>query len=344
MNFHPSDNIEAYEQAALTYASRVMRHPSTLAVYQLGNINKPGVSDLDIITITRSDCPDVSHLSVFHVLRDNPQLLRLFLHDVAVFDENGYKDIKYIYYVSKLRHLAGEKLNVSCKPSMARNICIANLIEFCLPRIHRLGQLMQQGDCPRILLSLSLAYIHTAELSEKIGVNSQASLEFCDRAIKFRREVQADNTELEVSAFCNEARSMFAMTLNTVAKLLPAPNKIPQFAFLRDHERKAITFFREYNNSRMIYGNCKFCKTYSTWFFSSPSLYWYYNAFANSEGPIGTATRKALTPICRKNGLSTIFQMFLRNRVIKLNQRIEYLRKVNGIFSDISPRPGLKIL
>jgi len=344
MRFLPPDNVGVYEQAARTYAARVMQFPSTLAVYQLGTINEPGVSDLDIIVVVRSTCADVAHLSIRYILQDEPQFLAVFLHDVAIFDENTYKDLRSIYYVSQLSHLAGEKLDFGCNISLSRNACIANLIDFSLPRIHRLGQLVQKKAPPGILLLLSLAYIDTVKLAEKIGIASPASLEFCNRAVSFRREAKDRRSDVDILTFCNETRLMFARTLNAVAGLIPVKQKSPPFAFLYNHEQQAITFFRECDDTELLCGDSMLGIPDSTWLVVSANLYWYYHTYANSGGSVGTAARRALAPICKEPGLSEPFLSFLHDRVIWLNRRIDYLRKVNGTFSDIIPRPGFNTL
>jgi len=344
MIFQPFNDLSIYEHVAHLYAMRVMKHPMALAVYQLGTVNEPGVSDLDMLVVVKSDCTDINDMSAKNILKDEPQLLAVFLHDVAVFDMQGFKDLPYIYYLSRLQHLAGEEIPIELKQNqLSSEVHLANLIEFSLPRVHRLGQFQQKKISPRKMVLLALAYIHTVTLAEKIGIVSQENVKFINRAIALRKEVKTGVSEEHILKFCNDARIMFAKSLNAAANTLPVQKEAPRIAILCDYNRRAITLFGNCSENKDLCGNTPFGIPDTTWLLASEGLYWYFHCYAKMNGLLGDSAKRALTPSCKENGLADDFRSFLEDRSIKLNRRVIFLRKVKGEYSDIMPRPGFMI-
>jgi len=93
--------ISCYYSEIDRYIKDVSNVDDVIAIYSMGTIKCPGISDIDLIVVTKDNVKNSHRLSVFNKKYDN----NLFIHDVIVISERVFKYLHYIFYASNLRKL-----------------------------------------------------------------------------------------------------------------------------------------------------------------------------------------------------------------------------------------------
>lgn len=103
--FHPAD---LYKQAIAKMTSKLMETGKVKTVFQIGGINAPGISDIDLYVVFKDDVD-------YH---DNPVKTcnypdsYFFIHNLFGCSESFAKTLEQYTYFKKYDHLAGEPFNM----------------------------------------------------------------------------------------------------------------------------------------------------------------------------------------------------------------------------------------
>lgn len=341
----PPLDRKIYDFATKVYAEKVIRIPEVISVYRLGNVNEPGVSDLDLLVVVAEAPPDPQSLSVQRVFAGNEQMLSLFLHDVAVFDESGFLSLPLMYYVSRIEHIAGRR---QILPELTRResllAAMASIVEFSIPRIHRLGELMRKGAPQHVMILLALSCVHTCNLLTTVDCHCDATNEFALSAKEFYSEYVHSGRSAEIESIVHHARATFAIALDRTSYQCGASRLAPSGASLKDTCRQGRTFFGHSSYGNAPYGEFVEGGLVKTWLWVPPEFYWYYHAYARANGIVGESARRALVPYRDEDSaLDQELYIFLMKRAAEYNHRQAFLSSSGFSFSDIRVNPGFAV-
>jgi hypothetical protein len=102
--------LSAYERALDRFVYRVSQVPGALAIYQIGSISCPGISDIDLIVVVDpSQGPFGTRASV--QMEDDKETY-LFFHQPIHVDIALMSQIHHLFYVSNLRRIRGEAIDI----------------------------------------------------------------------------------------------------------------------------------------------------------------------------------------------------------------------------------------
>jgi hypothetical protein len=102
--------LSAYERALDRFVHRVSQVPGVLAIYQIGSISCPGISDIDLIVVVDpSQGPFGTKTSV--QVEDEGEAV-LFFHQPIHVDPALMSQIYHLFYVSDLRRVWGEAIDI----------------------------------------------------------------------------------------------------------------------------------------------------------------------------------------------------------------------------------------
>ena len=329
-----------YEAAARLYADRVLGLREVQSVFQFGRLNAPGVSDLDLLVLIQQTPKDPMKLSASHVFRENKRFLSLMLHDVAVVETERFADLPLIYHVSHLRRLGGEAVSAPRCPYELRHFTnAANLLDFAVPRIHRLAQAAHAGACPLVQVVLASAAVHSCTLLELLGQQTDETLHFREYAADVRNSYSKGiATEEDVVRFVRSSRDVLVAAVSRVVELLGISAQAPLGGYFHDRRRDFITIFSN-RKPRIADNDHAISRTEaaSTWRAPS-SLYWYFHAYSLTRGMIGRRYGSEIFPRGpTQTRLPAELFDFITLRANKMGQRLQFLESGGLLFSDLRP-------
>jgi len=176
--------FEDYDRAVEEVKVLCERSGVVRALYQIGNVSVPGLSDIDLILVfdeeaarKRRRIPRVEHLS--------PAARRLFLHDFFYTDPQSFANLNRITIASELRHVWGDDLgqpaDVSCE---IRLLILTDVLVALLPRAFLLP--LVEGRAPaRTLIAQIHALRHTLAIMEDLRCQPRPA--WADFVEEFRR-------------------------------------------------------------------------------------------------------------------------------------------------------------
>jgi hypothetical protein len=121
-----------YEAAIGNYLESIKKITAVKAVYQIGDIKAPGISDIDLIVVVSRDLDKVErkYLSI-NLLSKKERYL--FLHDPIVIKEREMNDLHYLLPVFKLRWRKGKKINISVPiKEIKSELCLIHLLDIII--------------------------------------------------------------------------------------------------------------------------------------------------------------------------------------------------------------------
>lgn len=217
--------VQDYDRCVDRYVRAVRGREGVLAVYQMGGVSSPGLSDLDLIVVVDGTFRGHAYhdLSVRRVLGEADAAPYLFIHDVMVIDVDSFRRLAFINYASDLRLLWGEPLEVDpLTPDEERFVKLAILCDFTLMRLHQFEAFSQHRVFPiRGHIVRGSSVKHSIALADFMGRWPEHD-RLCRRIDALRRH-WFDAEDLD------EARAVFAASVEAFRDLL-----IRAAAYLRD--------------------------------------------------------------------------------------------------------------
>ena len=95
--------VEAYHQATTRFVDYFQNHPAVKAIYGMGGINDPGISDLDLILVLKDDGTLTHNDYQFLDSLDS----YIFSHRPFVISEKIFPYLPYLFFASDLSRLGG---------------------------------------------------------------------------------------------------------------------------------------------------------------------------------------------------------------------------------------------
>ncbi len=104
VNYPSPVPAERYDRAIQKYLDKIKHFDGVIAVFQMGSIQAPGLSDIDLIVVTTDDFP--AKLSEKLSIRGIDDAL--FIHGPLVIPESALSDLQYLIYASGLKLICGQ--------------------------------------------------------------------------------------------------------------------------------------------------------------------------------------------------------------------------------------------
>jgi hypothetical protein len=181
--------LSAYERALDRFVHRVSQVPGVLAIYQIGSISCPGISDIDLIVVVDpSQGPFRTKTSV--QMEDEEEAF-LFFHQPIHVDTALMSQIYHLFYVSDLRRVWGEAVEIveptQDEEQVLNAIKLIEVLIFDMPRSLAVLLGAPAYDVRAGLLRIN-ALCHTLHLWSDGGKQLRKEWqEYADAAMRLRR-------------------------------------------------------------------------------------------------------------------------------------------------------------
>ena len=319
-----------------------MRCPEVVGVFRYGKVNRPGVSDLDLLVVVDGTPRDPALLSARRAFASNPVFASLLLHDAAVLSCDDFNDLEKFYYMSSLECVAGTDVRPERLEKPWCDFALAsNAIDFAVPRMHRLIEFAHCRYDPSFLMILSYAAVHTCNITERMCPGDVRVSQFVYSATERRKTGGTAETGQNARSFAEEAFRALAACLDNIGTWLGASPSPPRNAALVEGERRSVTLFAADHGLPQD----PFQGNQESRVFVHPSLFWYFHAYAFTATIIADAVIKRLSPIppvdC--SGLSDAYLSFIDDRSRVLARRFRFLSAPGLEFSDMQVKPGFLV-
>ena len=140
------------------------------AIYRVGSIGAPGLSDIDIILIFKDDRRDFA--ARYSIDRLNEFDRYLFSHEAILVDESTFRNLPYWFPFFQLHHIFGEELPVANRTGDFSQFSMILLINYLLTKIPyelMLYSFLRWRLHERILLAMLNSLRHSLALWELMG-------------------------------------------------------------------------------------------------------------------------------------------------------------------------------
>ncbi len=228
--------LSRYHREIEKYVDYVSSFDDVLAIYSMGSVTCPGISDIDLIVVTKDIVHNAHKLSAGHKRYDH----ELFIHDVIVISRRSFKRLQYIFFASNLKLIwANSKMEqfvVDNAPERERALSL--LLDFTEARLLEYNSLNQLR---RVNIRKWLTRIdslrHTVNLAAiVIGDGVKADYAKTLGKLTELRSSWLKNEQLDLDLFANlmhETAAGFESMLNYLAD-------IPEFSASLPPDRHRI--------------------------------------------------------------------------------------------------------
>ena len=211
--------LQEYDRCKRNFVSYFQSHSTISAIYQIGDVNNPGISDLDLILVFRENgkFSNEDHSFLRHLDKE------IFVHAPFVISEHLFPYIQYLFYTDNLRRVAGENFDFLRPTSKIEHEQL--LWQLCTEAaIARLSDLIYQItlgsylNARKMLLKIN-SVKHNINLYLKLVEAGGRSPERFDEGEKFKKDI----TELRKSWFLcsrNEQRRRIIFALSSGIEIL----------------------------------------------------------------------------------------------------------------------------
>lgn len=171
---------DIYQTYIEKYIQNAKQVKGVIAIYQMGSISTPGISDIDIIVVVdgKFNPYEYQKLSAKGLFREDKIANYLFIHDVVVIDVKSFENIEYIAYYSNLKLLYGEEIYINKVSEETKKILgFAISVDFLISRLHQFKYLVRKNIFPirgNIVRASSLK--HTATLIGELGLKFDTNI------------------------------------------------------------------------------------------------------------------------------------------------------------------------
>jgi len=346
-----------------TYVKTVMQVPAVKAIYQMGSITTPGISDLDLIVVLDDDAAS-THKTHYSTRRLTKKEQYIFMHPGAmVTNESTFRNLPLLIHASNLRRLLGEDLaQISLTSSEGRHVAYAVLIDHSIHLLHQLMKSVLSRVIPtrRTLMSLS-------SIKHSLALVKEADLEVLDTWRTFQAEIE----ELKRNWLTREDRQRLVHLLGkgisilleillhiehalTRHHLIQVKNGVPRHMKAIFHSHSSVTFFANrvadmYRSEARLIGKSNFHIKMGQRHFNLTlsvlplPLVFYCHFLSYTKG--STWLSRSLSRLFQDNGrginksvhVDKSYQLLMTRRVDLWGKNIEFLSKNKLADFDVMP-------
>ncbi|MFW6103524.1 MAG: hypothetical protein ACOC59_00510 [Bacteroidota bacterium] len=183
--------VDAYNRVIEQYIDAISSNPHVLAVYQLGTVRNPGISDLDLIVVV-DDVIDPMRLNGLRARNEalDGYTKYIFVHDVLVYNRTAFLELHYHLFADDLKLLFGRPLKIAMPPPEEKIILgLQILFDYTAGKLSQFKRLLAGSklDSRGILLRVG-SLKHSANLLKAIGIQDDSLDKFVTTVLEARCE------------------------------------------------------------------------------------------------------------------------------------------------------------
>jgi len=179
-----------YIRAINDYIDAVSSNPIVSAIYKMGNISDPGISDLDLIVVAKN-CRDSMS---FHKLSINNSgnsdlFNKIFLHDIYLCDTSVIREIRYTSLCDNLELLFGDdQMIMDVGEKELGPLSLQIIFDFITSRLVQFKQYLSAGSIGvRGTLVRVSSIRHSYKLLKNLGVHDKETESFISQVTEMRK-------------------------------------------------------------------------------------------------------------------------------------------------------------
>lgn len=208
-----------YQEIVDRYLGYVSGFPFVKAVYQMGSVGAPGISDLDLVVVVEN-CYDPLRMNQLSVLQSqtDPLVKYLFIHDVYLYDRQSFGNFHYTLYCDNLVLLHGAPQPVAQPDEAERKALSLQIIfDFVSSRLAQFQKLLAHPQLSARGAVVRLSSIrHSYRMLNDLGIEDLQIQRFIDRLMSMRKEPEIINEE-ELAALFMESFHHFSRVVYLAA-------------------------------------------------------------------------------------------------------------------------------
>jgi len=176
-----------YTVALKNYLALVKGNPAIEAIYQIGGINNPGISDIDLIIVIKENAgkKDVEKLSIKCLKRKDQYV---FLHEPVIINNNILEKINNFLPLYKCKYIYGKRKEIPKQNKKQKLFHLIDMILLYYPRNILSIYVNKNINTRDALCLLFLLGYNLAVCSEITKKNSKKYLDFKKKTILLRKK------------------------------------------------------------------------------------------------------------------------------------------------------------
>jgi SAM-dependent methyltransferase len=196
--------LEHYTNVIGQYVNHLKKFQFVKALYQIGTVKDPGISDIDLIVVVE-DCLDIlgmNQLSIYNN-HNNALIKYLFIHDIYLYDTISFKNLPYNIYYDNLELLYGQPQPIEIPAQEQIDALALQIVfDFVSSRLTQFQRLLAAGQLGVRGTLVRLASIkHSYMLLNKLGIEDAEIQRFVARILDMRQDYQKVNERELASTF-----------------------------------------------------------------------------------------------------------------------------------------------
>lgn len=195
---------KVYQEIINQYTAYVDRIPFVKSVYQIGSVNNPGISDLDLVVVV-DNCYNplgMNQLSVRNALSGD-LLKYIFAHDIYLYDCESFKLFNYTIHCDNLLLLDGKsQAVVEISKSEREVLSIQIIFDFISSRLAQFHSFLADGrlSLRGILLRVS-SIKHSNTLLKNLGIKDKEIENFVKKVMEVRENPNSYSEKAIIDLF-----------------------------------------------------------------------------------------------------------------------------------------------
>ena len=188
-----------YSRVINDYIDTVSSNPSVSAIYKMGNISDPGISDLDLIVVAK-ECRNSINIHKLSINNSGKSDLynKIFLHDIYLCDTSVISKIRYTSLCDNLNLLFGDDQHIiDVDEKELGPLSLQIIFDFVSSRLMQFKQYLSAGSIGiRGTLVRVSSIRHSYNLLKNLGVNDKEIESFISQVTEMRknsRDVKHDD-------------------------------------------------------------------------------------------------------------------------------------------------------
>jgi len=186
----PNIGHEVYNTVIDSYIEHIRNLSFVESVYQMGSINDPGISDLDLVVVVK-DCYDPLKMNLLSVFRNSihDKVKDIFLHDIYLYNQNTFRQILYSNYCNNIKLIHGVEQQLDVPDRTELEILAMQIIfDFVASRLAQFQQFLASGQISQRGILVRVSSIkHSYSLLKRLGIEDSEIHDFVCKVEKMRR-------------------------------------------------------------------------------------------------------------------------------------------------------------
>lgn len=344
-----------YEEIVAAFVNKLKKYDDILAVYQIGSINTPGISDVDLLIVLKDKAAIDPRLLSIKSLNEEEKYV--FMHEARILNVSALRHLNYRFNVESLKKIYDKyHLNLTLDEYLDDNEFqkVSIIIDYSMDLIERFISLITVKKVyVRPMLCLLLSLRHTIIVFNSMGIGDvEGSDDYIENVVNLRNRCFELTIEELVNQMVTYAYKAVDIIMDIISILhseklngadyfqgLIEKNKSVDnkavmsfegntyFVFENNFDKqtaKEKTFKYSYNSTSLF--NLDKLRNKKTVFLPI-SLFYHYNAYASGAGIISTNIETLLNTrfFNMEECCQTPYCEFLRKKVFFANEHAEFL-------------------